>query len=241
MVIFYESTEVTGYRPCSTDVPAATAVPPVDEPLQAVQSRRADRSRGERLNSSISQIVIAVLGIGGTLAAAVITQRGADRARTRELEQTRQLQGEEREYAARQAQMEQRRTCYAALGAGTRDLANVMAIALHALEKGELTEELRSDLDRTRRDHRLRHAEAQMVLPDGAARAASTANRYLGDLYGLLMRLPARHGEGMEAARESLDKLWDPLWAMRHVMRVDLGITAPDQDQRQGEADRCQA
>ncbi|CAM5508429.1 hypothetical protein SRIMR7_40560 [Streptomyces rimosus subsp. rimosus] len=243
MVIFYKSIDVTGYRPCSTYV-AATAVLPVDEPLQAVQSRRADRSRGERLNSSISQVVIAILGIGGTLAAAVITQRGADRARTRELEHTRQLQREEREYAAHEAQMEQRRTCYAALSAGTRDLANVMAKVLHALEKGELTEELRSDLDRARRDHRLRHAEAQMILPDGVARAASTANRYLGDLYGLLMRPhgnTARDGESLEAAREGLDKLWDPLWAMRHVMRVDLGITAPDQDQRQGEADRCQA
>ncbi|WP_234433861.1 hypothetical protein [Streptomyces rimosus] len=189
--------------------------------------------------------MIAILGIGGTLAAAVITQRGADRARgARELEHTRQLQREEREYAARQAHMEQRRTCYAALSAGTRGLANVMAKVLHALEKGELTEELRSDLDRARRDHRLRHAEAQMILPDGVARAASTANRYLGDLYGLLMRLhgnTARDGESLEAARENLDKLWDPLWAMRHVMRVDLGITAPGQDQRQGEADRCQA
>ncbi|MFH8749746.1 hypothetical protein [Streptomyces rimosus] len=149
--------------------------------------------------------MIAILGIGGTLAAAVITQRGADRARARELEHTRQLQREEREYAARQAQMEQRRTCYAALSAGTRDLANVMAKVLHALEKDELTEELRSDLDRARR----------------------------GNASG--------HGESLEAAREGLDKLWDPLWAMRRVMRVGLGITAPDQDQRQGEADRCQA
>ncbi|WP_234345647.1 hypothetical protein [Streptomyces sp. NRRL F-5755] len=148
--------------------------------------------------------MIAIPGMGGTLAAAVTTQRGADRARTCELEHTRQLQREEREYAARQAQVEQRRTCYAALSAGTRVLANVLAKVLHDLEKGRLTEELRSDLDRACRDHRLRHAEAQVILPDGVAH-----------------------------------KLWGPLWAMRRVMRVDLGITAPEQDQRQREADRC--
>ncbi|MEV0267070.1 hypothetical protein AB0I49_37810 [Streptomyces sp. NPDC050617] len=184
------------------------------------------------MNSSISQIVITVLGIGGTLAAAVITQRGADRARARELEHTRQLQQDEREYATCQAQLEARRTCYATLSAGTRDLANVMTKVLHALERGEVTEDLRSDLDRARREHRLRHAEAQMVLPDCVAEAASTANCHLGDLYDLLMRLdggPARQGENLEAAWESLDKLWDPLWRMRHVMRVNLGITAPDQ------------
>ncbi|MFD7664952.1 hypothetical protein [Streptomyces sp. NPDC059788] len=185
------------------------------------------------MNSSISQIVIAVLGIGGTLAAAVITQRGADRARARELEHTRQLQREEREYATHQARFEARRTCYATLSAGTRDLANVMTKVLHALERGEVAEELRSDLDRARREHRLRHAEAQMVLPDTVAEAASTANRHLGDLYGLLMRLDggtARQGESLEAAWESMGKLWDSLWRLRHIMRVDLGITAPDQE-----------
>ncbi len=185
------------------------------------------------MNSSISQIVIAVLGIGGTLAAAVITQRGADRARARELEHTRQLQQDEREYATRQAQLEARRTCYATLSAGTREVANVMTKVLHALERGEVTEELRSDLERARLEHRLRHAEAQMVLPDTIAGAASAANRHLGDLYGLLMRLDggtARQGESLQTAWESMDKLWDPLWNMRHLMRVDLGVTAPDQD-----------
>ncbi|MEV7194582.1 hypothetical protein AB0N81_22635 [Streptomyces sp. NPDC093510] len=47
-------------------------------------------------------------------------------------------------------ELEARRTCYATLSAGTRDLANVMVKVLHALEKGEMTEELRSDLDRAR-------------------------------------------------------------------------------------------
>ncbi|MBZ4014510.1 hypothetical protein [Streptomyces purpurogeneiscleroticus] len=183
------------------------------------------------MNNSISQILIAILGIGGTLAAAVITQRGADRARARELEHTRQLQREEREYATRQAQLEARRTCYATLSAGTRDMANVMTKVLHALEQGEMTEELRSELDQARREHRLRHAEAQMVLPDTVAETASTTNRHLGALYGLLKRLDggtAQPGENLEAAWESMDRLWEPLWRMRRVMRADLGITAPE-------------
>ncbi|MFI8997814.1 hypothetical protein [Streptomyces sp. NPDC053542] len=187
----------------------------------------------DSFDSSISQILIAVLGIGGTLAAAVITQRGADRARVRELAHARQLQQDEREYATRQAQLEARRACYAKLSAGTRDLANVMTKVLHALEAGAVTEELRSDLDQAHREHRLRHAEAQMVLPDPVAEAASTANRHLGGLYGLLKRLDGgtgRHGENLEAAWESMDEVWDPLWRMRRLMRVDLGITAPDQD-----------
>ncbi|MFD6023421.1 hypothetical protein [Streptomyces griseoluteus] len=184
------------------------------------------------MSSSISQILVAILGIGGTLASALLTQRSANRARDRELQHARQLQADEREYVTRQSELEARRTCYAALNAGTRDFINVMTKLVHALERDEVTEELRSELDRSRRDHRLRHAEAQMVLPDAVMAAASTANRHFGDLYGLLVRLDrgtTEPGENVEAARESMSRLWDSLWRMRHVMRVDLGITPPDQ------------
>ncbi|MFF7472775.1 hypothetical protein [Streptomyces sp. NPDC008092] len=184
------------------------------------------------MSSSISQIMVVILGIGGTLASALLTQRSANRARDRELQHARQLQADEREYVTRQAQLEARRTCYAALNAGTRDVVNVMTKLVHALDRDEVTEELRAELDRSRRDHRLRHAEAQMVLPDAVMAAASTANRHFGDLYGLLMRLDrgiAEPGESVEAAREGMNRLWDSLWKMRHTMRVDLGITPPDQ------------
>ncbi|MFF3907849.1 hypothetical protein ACFYZJ_18065 [Streptomyces sp. NPDC001848] len=185
------------------------------------------------MSSSISEIAVAVLGIGGTLASALLTQRTADRARLRELEHARQLKAEEREYATRQAQLEARRTSYAALNAGTRDYITVMANFWHALKAGEVTDELRSDLDRARRDHRLRHAEAQMMLPDAVMAAASTVNRGFGDLYGLLKRLDrglAEEGEGLDVAQEDMRRLWDALWELRRVMRADLGITPPEQD-----------
>lgn len=90
----------------------------------------------------------------------------------------------------RRGQLEARRACYATLSVGTRDLANVMTKVLHALESSGMTQDLRSDLDRARREHRMRR--------------------------------------DLDAARESLNQLWEPLWKMRHVMRVDLGITEPD-------------
>ncbi|WP_344534358.1 hypothetical protein [Streptomyces albiaxialis] len=205
---------------------ATSARLPVRSPVEP--NERIEPEPGGSVSSAVGQIVIAVLGIGGTLAAAVITQRGADRARVRELEHARQLQRDEREHATRQARLEARRTCCAALSAGTRDLANVMTQVLHALERDAMSDELRAELDRARRDHRLRHAEAQMVLPDPVADAASTANRHLGALYGLLMRLDAgtaEQGEDPAAVRRRFDELWDALWTMRRVMRADLGVT----------------
>ncbi|OLZ68506.1 hypothetical protein AV521_20330 [Streptomyces sp. IMTB 2501] len=185
------------------------------------------------MSGSISEIAVAVLGIGGTLASALLTQRSADRARARELEHTRQLTQDEREDARRQAQLEARRACYAALNAGTRDYINVMSAFLHSVEAGDVTDELRSELDRGRRDHRMLHAEAQMIMPRPVMAAASTVNRGFGDLYGALKRLDrdiAQQGESTDTAREDMRSLWDALWNLRDVMRVDLGITAPDQD-----------
>lgn len=184
------------------------------------------------MSSSISAILVAVLGIGGTLASALLTQRRADRARVLELEHNRQVKDEEREYAARQAEIEARRTCYTALNAGARDYMTVMTNFWHALEAGEVTDDSRLELDRARRDHRLRHAEAQMIVPDAVMEAASTVNRHFGDLYGLLKRLDrgnADQAESLETAQEDIKALWNALWRMRRVMRVDLGITAPEQ------------
>lgn len=78
-----------------------------------------------------------------------------------------------------------------------------------------------------------RGARALPLSARALAEAASTANRHLGDLYGLLMRLDGgttHQGESLEAAWESMNQLWDLLWTLRHLMRVDLGITAPDQE-----------
>lgn len=185
------------------------------------------------MSGSVSEIAVAVLGIGGTLASALLTQRSADRARARELEHTRLVSRDEREDARRQAQLEARRACYAALNAGTRDYINVMSNFLHSLEAGDVTDELRSELDRARRDHRLRHAEAQMTMSDPVMAAAGTVNRGFGHLYGALKRLDrgiAEQDESTDTVRGEMRELWDALWNMRDVMRVDLGITTPDQE-----------
>ncbi|MFE9636181.1 hypothetical protein [Streptomyces sp. NPDC006463] len=184
------------------------------------------------MGTFVVQILIAVLGIGGPLASALLTQRSAGRARDRELRHAREVQADEREYAARQARVEAQRTCYAALSAGTRDFMNAATALLHAVEGREAAGELRAELSRARREHRMRHAEAQMLLPDAVMTAAGTANRHLGDLYDLLMRLDATAAgpeEDVAAARESMARAWDALWRMRHVMRVDLGLTASEE------------
>ncbi|MFE0764198.1 hypothetical protein [Streptomyces smyrnaeus] len=94
-----------------------------------------------------------------------------------------------------------------------------------------MTDELRSDLDRPRREHRLRHAEAQMVLPDTVAETASTASRQLAEVYGLLMRLDGSTAR-QDTAMESFDKQWDPLRRMRQSCVSTSGSRHPAQTRR---------
>ncbi|MBA0053206.1 hypothetical protein E0L36_20710 [Streptomyces sp. AJS327] len=73
-----------------------------------------------------------------------------------------------------------------------------------------------------------------MVLPDSVAPAASAANHRLGSLYALVKRLDegtVREGEDLSTGWEGLDDLWYPLWRMRRVMRIDLGITTPEPEE----------
>ncbi|MEU1372116.1 hypothetical protein ABZ442_00450 [Streptomyces triculaminicus] len=113
-----------------------------------------------------SEIVVAVVGIAGTLLSALLTQRSANLIRLRELEQTNRQRAEEREHALLQARLEARRACYASLNAAALDYLTVLSNVSYALEAGNVSDEMRSELDQARRDHRARHADAQMVLSD---------------------------------------------------------------------------
>ncbi|SED99877.1 hypothetical protein SAMN05428954_1543 [Streptomyces sp. 2112.3] len=183
------------------------------------------------MNSSISEIVVAVMGIGGTLSSALLTQRSANRLRLRELEDASRQRIEDREHATRESRIEARRVCYASLNAAALDYLTVLSNFSYALEAGNVTDEIRSEIDQARRDHRARHADAQMTLSNAVMAAADKMSKTAGQVYGVLKRLDSGNAypeESIEAARASIREFWDHLWVMRREMREDVGIGAPD-------------
>lgn len=179
------------------------------------------------MSSTTSALVIAFLGITGTLASGLLTQRSANSSKMRELERADQQRREERAYQAEQAAVETRRTCYATLNTAARLYQTELTNYLHALNVGELTGELRERLEEARLEHRARHSEAQMIFPDPVLASAGAVNGHLGKLYGILKRLDLGNlepGETLEIAEVMREKSWDLLAAMRAVMRSDLGI-----------------
>ncbi|MET8680938.1 hypothetical protein ABZW18_26000 [Streptomyces sp. NPDC004647] len=179
------------------------------------------------MSSSTSALVIAILGITGTLASALLTQRSANNTKIRELERADQQCREERAYQAEQAAIESRRACYVALNIAARLYQTALTNYLVAIRAGAITDEIRTDVDVMRRDHRARHAEAQMMLPGTVLETAGAVNGNLGQFYGILKEVDlgaATSNEILEEAEARRVKSWDLLGEMRASMRRDLGI-----------------
>ena len=103
-----------------------------------------------------------------------------------------------------------------------------LANYLYGLQEGKPTDGFRDKVEEARREHRARHAEAQMIVPDAVLAAAGEVSRRLGTLYEVLKRIDRggpEAGETIEEADEMRLKAWGPLANMRAVMRHDLGIT----------------
>ncbi|MFJ9651772.1 hypothetical protein [Streptomyces microflavus] len=179
------------------------------------------------MSSSISALIIALLGIAGTLTSGLLTQRSANSNKLRELERADQQRREDRTYHAEQSAVESRRTCYVALNISARLYQTALTNYLVAIRAGTVSEEIRTDVDQTRREHRARHAEAQMLVPGSVLDAAGAANINLGKFYGILKSIDLgteTSNATAEAAESRRVRSWELLGEMRTVMRQDLGI-----------------
>ncbi|MFF4234142.1 hypothetical protein [Streptomyces sp. NPDC001820] len=171
----------------------------------------------------LSSVIIAVAGVAGTLGGSLLTQRGSERAKRREIELVRDH--EERENRSL------RRTCYVELNRDARQFTTALNRHLHVMrERG--AEDADSDaLDEAKNAHRDRYSEAQMIAPEEVLMRASVVNQALNKVYGQVKRLERGApgpGETMETAAQAQYEVWDMLRTMRTAMRHDLGVSHED-------------
>lgn len=165
-------------------------------------------------------MVIAVAGVAGTLGGALLTQRGAVRAKSREIELMR----------GRDAVRENlllRRTCYVELNRDARQFTTALNRHLHVMRERQVEDADRTALDAAKDTFRDRYSEAQMVAPGPVLAPATVVHHALTNVYGQVKRLERAEpapGESMEAAAEAQHDIWGPLREMRAAMRADLGV-----------------
>ncbi|MER5810161.1 hypothetical protein ABT143_18555 [Streptomyces sp. NPDC002033] len=168
----------------------------------------------------IGAMVIAIVGVTGTLGGALLTQRGAERAKRREMELV-------QEHAEARDNLMLRRSCYAALNRDSRQFTTALNRHLHVMRERAVEEADREVLEAAKTAHRGSYSEAQMVAPDAVLERASAVNRALNSVYGQVKRLERdapEAGETRETVSRAQYAIWELTREMRAAMRADLGV-----------------
>ena len=185
-----------------------------------------------------SALLVALVGVGGTLGAAILTQSRADRTKRMELEvilaQSREerLHAEELRQAERseqraQALVDLRRSCYVSLNMASRQYMTAQVNLLHALQTGAGVDLCLEQLEASRLAQRDSYAEAEMVVPDDVLVAATAAGHRLNAGYGQLKPIAATapyDQEELNAFAADVGDSWSQLAVMQQRMRLDLGV-----------------
>ncbi|WP_233534313.1 hypothetical protein [Streptomyces murinus] len=124
----------------------------------------------------------------------MLTQRGADRAKKRELEMAHAIQ-ETRE------NRELRRSCYTQLHRDARQFAPVLSLHLYVMRDRTLGQEDVSALEATKDAYRDRWSEALMIAPDAVIVPAHELNEALTGVYGQIKRLEQGETPGQARPR----------------------------------------
>ncbi|MFJ9448554.1 hypothetical protein ACIRRH_43180 [Kitasatospora sp. NPDC101235] len=169
----------------------------------------------------LGAVLIAITGVSGTLGGALLTQRGANQAKKRELEMGHAIQ-EARE------NRELRRRCYTELHREARQFATALSRQLYVVRDRPAGEDDIRALEGAKDAHRDRWSETLMVAPDTVIGPANELNDGLTRVYGQIKRIEQgnpRSGETLRSAAEAQQALWPLIRATREAMRGDLGVT----------------
>jgi hypothetical protein len=193
---------------------------------------------GRVMNADLTTVVVAVLGVIGTLSSPLLAQRIAARAKQQEFNLQSQQRREELQEAQRREAFEERRSLYARLNTAARQYNQALREYLRMVKTGSVTAEGRAELAQARDSFRDLYSDAQMMLPDRVLEAAAEVSAGLGEAYGMIKRLESgapragstgSQAETVEVAHKYCSvTLYDCIADLRQLMREDLGVSHPN-------------
>ncbi|MER8184527.1 hypothetical protein [Kitasatospora sp. NPDC094015] len=177
--------------------------------------------------SDLGPLLIAAVGVVGTLLSPVVTTRLSARLQRDQFAQQRALAGNARQEEERRTARAEKRACYVALNSASRRYRVVQLNYLHALEDGLLTEDGRRDMEDARRAHGAAVAEAQMTAAARVLDELEGVTTALSRSYRRIRAVESGHPEpdgSYPQLRAELLAMWDDWTALRAEMRSDLGV-----------------
>jgi hypothetical protein len=177
------------------------------------------------MSTGVLTLIVAIVGVLGTLASALLTQVLSLHAKRVELDGRREQRLEERTEERHRAEYLDRRDSCIAVNMSARHFRQALKNYLF-----DETDEKTEELEHARQEFTSRYGEAQMILSDTVLKSASTANGCLAEAYGKAKASRMPGYRRLDAAdRKQLETFLDQevgsaLRGLRHAMRVDLGI-----------------
>ena len=181
------------------------------------------------MSADILTLAVAIVGVLGTLASALLTQTLSLRAKRLEIDEQRRQRLEEREEARRRTSFTDRRESCIALNMEARRFRQALKNCLF-----EGVDKRGDELEETRQAFTRRYGEAQMVLPDAVLEAAGAANGRLAEGYGKVKAVQQPGSPPIGTSdREKLEDFLNQevgaeLRRLRQAMRRDLGAAPRD-------------
>ncbi|MFF9207135.1 MULTISPECIES: hypothetical protein [unclassified Streptomyces] len=181
------------------------------------------------MSSGTISVIVASVGVFGTLASAVITQVLAQRAESARSEIEKQVRIAEQRASEDQRKIDQLRSCYVQLNANDRYYRDAMLAYAYALKSGAADAEA-AEVNTARRAQRDTRAEAQLIASDAVLQIESRVNAQLTAAYRDLMEAA---GESDSSTREAklnrvirrLNSLTEQQGHVRALMRVEVRAT----------------
>jgi hypothetical protein len=189
------------------------------------------------MSADVTTVVVAILGVVGTLSSPLLTQWVGNRAKQQEFELEAQRRQEDRHEDSRRTVLQERRTIYAQLNTAARQYEQAIYEYLRVISEVPLTPQQQAELTEARESFRELYSDAQMIIPDKVMAAAMDVSAGLGKAYGRAKRLERRLSgdraagnleDTIEAARTYChDDVYRLIINLRGLMRQDLGVSEP--------------
>ena len=179
------------------------------------------------MSGATGALIIAIVGVVGTLSSPIVTQRLSSRARREEFEALRIQRQEEYQRERERAVLSDKRACYIAMIATSRRYRVELMNYLHMVDRGEIDHASQESLEDIRRAYIASYAELQMTATSGVMEAVEPVTHGLSKAYRATKHL--EHGEpesdgSFEEIREFLLQLWEQWRHLRNAMRNDLKV-----------------
>jgi len=180
------------------------------------------------MTASSTALVIAIVGVCGTLFAPIVSQTLSKRARREEFELQRKQRVEEYDRDHRKESLADKRNCYLSAMLTARRYRQELMNHLHVVNKNRTSDVSSEQLEDARHAYNSSFAELQLTGTKPVIDAMEPVRVRLARSYEGIKNLEEgqpRPGQSFDELKEALLMIWDDEWpSVITAMRADLGI-----------------